>query len=72
MDNSTHISVPDDVRTPTGDSDSGPMTPAQASHLKALSAEAGVPADLGLNRADAAKRIEELERTMGRGGGADA
>ena len=72
MDNSTHISVPNNVAMPDDGEPTGPMTASQASRLKSLSAEAGVPADLGLNRIDAAKRIAELEGKMGRGGAADA
>jgi hypothetical protein len=44
-----------------------PMTRAQASYLRTLTAEAGDTFDSGLSRAAAAKRIEELERKTRRG-----
>ncbi len=48
----------------TGDE---PMTDAQASYLKTLSDEAGEPFDDTLSKADASKRIDELQRKTGRG-----
>ncbi len=48
----------------TGDE---PMTDAQASYLKTLSDEAGEPFDEALSKADASKRIDELQRKTGRG-----
>ena len=48
----------------TGDE---PMTDAQASYLKTLSDEAGEPFDENLSKADASKRIDELQRKTGRG-----
>ncbi len=48
----------------TGDE---PMTGAQKSYLETLSQEAGEPLDEGLNKADASKRIEELQQKTGRG-----
>ena len=48
----------------TGDE---PMTDAQASYLKTLSDEAGEPFDDNLSKADASKRIDELQRKTGRG-----
>ncbi len=48
----------------TGDE---PMTDAQASYLKTLSDEAGEPFDGNLSKADASKRIDELQRKTGRG-----
>jgi hypothetical protein len=48
----------------TGDE---PMTDAQASYLKTLSDEAGEPFDDKLSKADASKRIDELQRKTGRG-----
>lgn len=49
----------------TGDE---PMTASQRSYLRTLATEAGVePADEGLTKAEAAKRIEELQRQTGRG-----
>lgn len=44
-----------------------PMTDAQASYLKTLSDEAGEEFDDALTKADASKRIDELQRKTGRG-----
>ena len=43
------------------------MTGAQASYLKTLCEEAGEPFDPGLTKAQASKRIDELQRKTGRG-----
>ena len=45
------------------------MTGAQASYLKTLSEEAGKPDayDTSLSKAEASKRIDELQDTTGRG-----
>lgn len=51
----------------TGDE---PMTGAQQSYLKTLSDEAGEPFDETLTKADASKRIDELQARTGRGQGA--
>ena len=48
----------------TGDE---PMTGAQRSYLKTLSEEAKVPFDENLTKAQASMRIDELQRTTGRG-----
>jgi hypothetical protein len=48
----------------TGDE---PMTGAQASYLKTLSDEAREPFDENLSKADASKRIDELQERTGRG-----
>ena len=48
----------------TGDE---PMTGAQRSYLKTLSDEAGEPFDETLTKADASKRIEQLQQKTGRG-----
>lgn len=53
---------PDDWTT--GDE---PMTGAQASYLKTLSEEAGEDFDGDLTKADASKRIDELQEKTGRG-----
>lgn len=53
---------PDDWTT--GDE---PMTGAQASYLKTLSEEAGEPFDDSLTKADASRRIDELQEKTGRG-----
>lgn len=47
------------------------MTGAQASYLKTLSEEARVPFDPTLSKADASKRIDELQKVTGRGVPAD-
>jgi Protein of unknown function (DUF3072) len=60
--NSNQQKDPDDWVT--GDE---PMTGAQASYLKTLSEEAGERFDDGLTKADASKRIEELQQKTGRG-----
>ena len=44
-----------------------PMTDAQASYLKTLSDEAGEPFDDELTKADASRRIDELQEKTGRG-----
>lgn len=46
-----------------------PMTGPQMSYLKTLSQEAGIEFDETLNKADASKRIEELQAKTGRGQG---
>ncbi len=43
------------------------MTGAQASYLKTLSEEAGEAFDPHLSKADASKRIDELQSKTGRG-----
>jgi hypothetical protein len=48
----------------TGDE---PMTGAQASYLQTLSQEAGVEFDANLTKAEASKRIDELQAKTGRG-----
>ncbi|MFL5736795.1 MAG: DUF3072 domain-containing protein [Actinomycetota bacterium] len=48
----------------TGDE---PMTGAQRSYLKTLSDEANEPFDENLTKADASKRIDELQTRTGRG-----
>jgi hypothetical protein len=48
----------------TGDE---PMTGAQASYLRTLSQEAHEPFDETLTKAEASKRIEELQQKTGRG-----
>ena len=44
-----------------------PMTGPQRSYLETLSREAGVELDPGLKKAEASKRIEELQERTGRG-----
>lgn len=60
--NSNMIKDPDDWTT--GDE---PMTGAQQSYLKTLSDEAGEEFDDNLTKAEASKRIEELQEKTGRG-----
>jgi hypothetical protein len=48
----------------TGDE---PMTGPQMSYLKTLSQEAGVEFDDKLSKADASRRIDELQEKTGRG-----
>ncbi len=48
----------------TGDE---PMTGAQRSYLKTLSEEAKVPFDEKLTKAEASRRIDELQKRTGRG-----
>ena len=48
----------------TGDE---PMTGAQASYLKTLSEQAGEDFDPSISKADASKRIDELQERTGRG-----
>ena len=50
----------------TGDE---PMTGAQASYLKTLAEEAGESFDPGLTKAEASRRIDELQERTGRGQG---
>jgi hypothetical protein len=62
VDLSNTIKDPDDWTT--GDE---PMTGAQRSYLKTLSEEAKVAFDENLTKAEAAKRIDELQQKTGRG-----
>ena len=48
----------------TGDE---PMTGAQASYLRTLSEQAGEDFDEGLTKAEASRRIDELQEKTGRG-----
>ena len=61
-DQSNMVKDPDDWTT--GDE---PMTGAQKSYLKTLSEEAGEGFDESLTKADASKRIDELQQQTGRG-----
>ena len=61
-DESNTIKDPEDWTT--GDE---PMTGAQRSYLKTLSEEAKVPFDEDLTKAEASKRIDELQEITGRG-----
>lgn len=61
-DLSNTIKDPDDWKT--GDEE---MTGAQRSYLQTLAAEAGEEVDLNLTKAEASKRIEQLQQKTGRG-----
>ena len=61
-DESNTIKNPDDWTT--GDE---PMTGAQRSYLSTLSEEAKVDFDENLTKAEASKRIDELQQKTGRG-----
>ena len=61
-DNSNMIKDPDDWKT--GDEE---MTGAQRSYLQTLAHEAGEEVDLNLTKAEASKRIDELQQKTGRG-----
>jgi hypothetical protein len=52
----------------TGDE---PMTGPQESYLRTLAREAGEEMDPGLTKAQASRRIEELQRRTGRGEAAE-
>lgn len=65
-DESNTIKNPDDWTT--GDE---PMTGAQRSYLKTLSEEAKVEFDENLTKAEASKRIDELQQRTGRGASAN-
>ena len=56
--------VKDPADWTTGDE---PMTGAQKSYLKTLSEEAGEEMDENLSKADASKKIDELQHKTGRG-----
>ena len=60
----TSNAVKDPSDWTTGDQ---PMTGAQASYLKTLSEEAHEEFDDELNKADASKKIDELQEKTGRG-----
>jgi hypothetical protein len=59
---SNMVKDPEDWKT--GDE---PMTGAQHSYLETLSSEAGETFDETLSKAEASKRIEELQHKTGRG-----
>ena len=61
-ENSNAVKDPNDWAT--GDE---PMTGAQKSYLKTLSEQAGEPFDDTLSKADASKKIDELQEKTGRG-----
>ena len=56
--------VKDPDQWKTGDE---PMTGAQRSYLNTLASEAGESAEEGLTKAEASKRIDDLQEKTGRG-----
>lgn len=62
QDNSNTVKDPDEWTT-----GAEPMTGAQRSYLKTLSDEAGEEMDDNLSKADASKKIDELQHKTGRG-----
>jgi hypothetical protein len=62
LQGSNVVKDPDEWKT--GDE---PMTGAQSSYLKTLSDQAGEPFDENLSKAEASKRIDELQAKTGRG-----
>ncbi len=61
-DNTNTVKDPD-----TWTTGSEPMTGAQHSYLKTLSDQAGEEVDETLNKAEASKKIDELQHKTGRG-----
>ena len=61
-ENSNMIKDPDDWKT--GDEE---ITGAQRSYLETLADEAGEEVDLNLTKAEASKKIDELQQKTGRG-----
>ena len=62
LENTNAIKDPDDWTT--GDE---PMTGAQRSYLQTLAGEAGEEIDENMTKAEASKKIEELQQKTGRG-----
>ena len=62
--NETSNAIKDPDQWKTGDEE---MTGAQRSYLQTLADEAGEEVDLNLTKAEASKRIEELQEKTGRG-----
>ena len=65
-DTSPSNTIKDPAEWTTGDE---PMTGAQQSYLHTLAAEAGETVEEGLTKAEASKRIDELQEKTGRGKG---
>lgn len=61
-DNTNTVKDPD-----TWTTGAEPMTGAQHSYLKTLSEQAGEEVDESLNKAEASKKIDELQHKTGRG-----
>jgi hypothetical protein len=64
MNNEISNTIKDPDEWKTGDEE---MTGAQRSYLQTLADEAGEEVDLNLTKAEASKRIEELQQKTGRG-----
>ena len=64
MDTTDNSTLKDPDEWVTGEE---PMTGAQASYLETLAREAGEEAPDDLTKAEASKRIDELQDTTGRG-----
>ena len=64
VDNEKSNMIKDPDEWKTGDEE---MTGAQRSYLQTLADEAGEEVDLNLTKAEASKRIEELQQKTGRG-----
>jgi hypothetical protein len=67
-----HAGMSDENRNPEKDPDDWvtgdePMTGPQASYLETLAREAGEEVESDLTKADASRRIEELQEKTGRG-----
>ena len=62
LENTNAIKDPDDWTT--GDE---PMTGAQRSYLQTLAGEAGEEIDENMTKAEASKKIEQLQQKTGRG-----
>ena len=62
LENTNAIKDPDDWTT--GDE---PMTGAQRSYLQTLAGEAGEEIDENMTKAEASKKIDELQQKTGRG-----
>ena len=62
LENTNAIKDPDDWTT--GDE---PLTGAQRSYLQTLAGEAGEEIDENMTKAEASKKIEELQQKTGRG-----
>lgn len=67
--NSQDIEAPSNLQKDPSEWKTGDesMTDAQRSYLKTLSGEAGEPFDDGMTKADASRRIDELQHKTGRG-----
>jgi hypothetical protein len=63
-DNNTSNTIKDPDDWTTGEE---PMTGAQESYLHTLASEAGETVEPGLTKAEASKRIDELQDKTGRG-----